>query len=78
MWRQRDWLILSAAPTAVVGKLKLALEAGKANPAPPVGPALGARVRWPLDLARGVYAHRYPPAGCEHHELLQRIQRSNC
>jgi hypothetical protein len=31
---------------AVVGKLKLALEAGKANPAPPVGPALGARVSY--------------------------------
>ncbi len=25
----------------VVGKIKLALQAGKANPAPPVGPALG-------------------------------------
>lgn len=26
-----------------VGKVSLALEAGKANPAPPVGPALGAK-----------------------------------
>ena len=25
----------------VIGKIKLQLEAGKANPAPPVGPALG-------------------------------------
>lgn len=28
---------------AVVGLVKLALEAGKATPAPPVGPALGAK-----------------------------------
>lgn len=28
---------------AVVGLIKLALEAGKATPAPPVGPALGAK-----------------------------------
>lgn len=28
---------------AVVGVVKLALEAGKATPAPPVGPALGAK-----------------------------------
>lgn len=30
---------------AVTGLIKLALQAGKANPAPPVGPALGAKVR---------------------------------
>lgn len=30
---------------AVTGKIKLALAAGKANPAPPVGPALGSKVR---------------------------------
>ena len=30
--------------TAVTGMIKLALQAGKANPAPPVGPALGAKV----------------------------------
>lgn len=30
---------------SVTGKISLALEAGKANPAPPVGPALGAKVR---------------------------------
>ncbi len=30
---------------AVTGMIKLALPAGKANPAPPVGPALGAKVR---------------------------------
>ncbi len=30
--------------TAVVGMIKLALQAGKANPAPPVGPALGSKV----------------------------------
>ena len=29
--------------SAVVGLIKLALEAGKATPAPPVGPALGAK-----------------------------------
>lgn len=32
---------------AVTGMIKLALPAGKANPAPPVGPALGAKVRRP-------------------------------
>lgn len=29
---------------AVTGKIKLELQAGKANPAPPVGPALGSKV----------------------------------
>lgn len=29
----------------MTGLIKLALPAGKANPAPPVGPALGAKVR---------------------------------
>ena len=29
---------------AVTGKIKLALPAGKANPSPPVGPALGSKV----------------------------------
>lgn len=29
--------------TAVTGMIKLALEAGKATPAPPVGPALGSK-----------------------------------
>lgn len=33
-----------AVPTAVTGKIKLELVAGKANPSPPVGPALGAKV----------------------------------
>ena len=33
------------APIAVTGMIKLALQAGKANPAPPVGPALGAKVQ---------------------------------
>ena len=32
-------------PPSVSGYIKLALPAGKANPAPPVGPALGAKVR---------------------------------
>uniref|UniRef100_A0A453J621 Large ribosomal subunit protein uL11m n=1 Tax=Aegilops tauschii subsp. strangulata TaxID=200361 RepID=A0A453J621_AEGTS len=32
-----------AKPKKVVGIIKLALEAGKATPAPPVGPALGAK-----------------------------------
>lgn len=30
----------------VAGYIKLAIEAGKANPAPPIGPALGAKVRF--------------------------------
>ena len=29
----------------IAGYIKLAIEAGKANPAPPIGPALGAKVR---------------------------------
>jgi hypothetical protein len=33
------------AAHTVTGKIKLELVAGKANPAPPVGPALGAKVR---------------------------------
>ena len=36
---QLSWSFL-----AVAGLIKLALPAGKANPAPPVGPALGAKV----------------------------------
>jgi hypothetical protein len=31
----------------VAGYIKLAIEAGKANPAPPIGPALGSKVRLP-------------------------------
>jgi len=31
----------------VAGYIKLAIEAGKANPAPPIGPALGSKVRFP-------------------------------
>ena len=34
----------------VQGYIKLAIEAGKANPAPPIGPALGAQVRFPRRL----------------------------
>ena len=30
----------------IAGYIKLAIEAGKANPAPPIGPALGAKVRF--------------------------------
>ena len=35
----------------VAGYIKLALQAGKATPAPPVGPALGSKVR---DVMRGI------------------------
>lgn len=41
----RKLTVGSAPPNAVKGYIKLALDAGKANPAPPVGPALGAKVR---------------------------------
>uniref|UniRef100_A0A7N2KV10 Large ribosomal subunit protein uL11c n=1 Tax=Quercus lobata TaxID=97700 RepID=A0A7N2KV10_QUELO len=40
------WLLLSPVANprkAMVGMIKLALEAGKATPAPPVGPALGSK-----------------------------------
>ena len=37
---------LSLCFAAVTGLIKLALQAGKANPAPPVGPALGAKVNF--------------------------------
>lgn len=33
----------SSGPKKLVGSLKLAIQAGKANPAPPIGPALGQR-----------------------------------
>ncbi len=36
--------------SAVVGYIKLALQAGKANPAPPVGPALGSKVSFQPSL----------------------------
>jgi len=41
--RRRSFLPSSLPPPAVTGYIKLALPAGKANPAPPVGPALGAK-----------------------------------
>ena len=40
-------LSVAVAPAAkIAGYIKLAIEAGKANPAPPIGPALGAKVRF--------------------------------
>jgi large subunit ribosomal protein L11 len=36
---------MAGKSTKVAGYIKLAIEAGKANPAPPIGPALGAKVR---------------------------------
>ena len=33
-----------AAPKKVIGSVKVQCEAGKANPAPPIGPALGPTV----------------------------------
>mmetsp|Transcript_14556 Transcript_14556/g.39422 ORF Transcript_14556/g.39422 Transcript_14556/m.39422 type:complete len:177 (+) Transcript_14556:156-686(+) len=39
---QRGRLVINNA-SKVTGKIKLALTAGKANPAPPVGPALGSK-----------------------------------
>ena len=42
--------------SAVTGIIKLALDAGKANPAPPVGPALGAKV-----VAWGIYTFTSRP-----------------
>ena len=53
--RSQNWLSFYSRPgldrvgdgwlwrTAVIGVVKLALEAGKATPAPPVGPALGSK-----------------------------------
>lgn len=38
-----QWGLLLVLSFAVVGIVKLALEAGKATPAPPVGPALGSK-----------------------------------
>lgn len=43
---------------AVTGYIKLALNAGKANPSPPVGPALGSKVSdCYLPCSRSVPAH---------------------
>lgn len=39
VWKKLGWV----RRNAVVGLVKLALEAGKATPAPPVGPALGSK-----------------------------------
>ena len=39
----------------VAGYIKLAIEAGKANPAPPIGPALGAKVRSRTDTTHGAH-----------------------
>ena len=70
--RTSSYLVYSAA---VTGLIKLALQAGKANPAPPVGPALGAKVP---DLLRAIqpdilytfaYEHHFC-LGCQHHGIL--------
>lgn len=37
---------VTSMATKIAGYIKLAIEAGKANPAPPIGPALGAKVRF--------------------------------
>ena len=55
LFRAIKWLklirnALSPTAAAVVSQIKLALQAGKANPAPPVGPALGSKAR-PLSRA---------------------------
>lgn len=42
---------------AVKGYIKLALDAGKANPAPPVGPALGAKVTLQQAVAQPAAMH---------------------
>lgn len=76
----------SSCAWTVTGLIKLALPAGKANPAPPVGPALGAKVRTALWSAEGsrplprtprLSGVRVRAAGREHHGLLQRVQRGH-
>ena len=37
---------MTSMAAKIAGYIKLAIEAGKANPAPPIGPALGAKVRF--------------------------------
>ena len=48
----------------VAGYIKLAIEAGKANPAPPIGPALGAKVRSPTEPPSHRDPTRVPRAPC--------------
>lgn len=43
---------------AVTGYIKLALQAGKANPAPPVGPALGSKVIYCICSQRARHPHQ--------------------
>ncbi len=53
----------------IVAVIKLALQAGKANPAPPVGPALG---------QHGVnIMASFRTTWCQYHGILQRIQRKD-
>lgn len=42
----------------VAGYIKLAIEAGKANPAPPIGPALGAKVRSRTDTTHRAHGEK--------------------
>ena len=37
---------MTSMAAKIAGYIKLAIEAGKANPAPPIGPALGSKVRF--------------------------------
>ena len=49
--------------SAVTGLIKLALPAGKANPAPPVGPALGAKVCCALPVPLALFPCLRAPQG---------------
>ena len=52
------------APTKkVIGKIKLQIEAGKANPSPPVGPALGQHGVNIMDFCKQFNAKTESPAG---------------
>lgn len=43
--RSKGSRCVTSMAAKIAGYIKLAIEAGKANPAPPIGPALGAKVR---------------------------------
>ena len=58
----------------VVGKIKLQIEAGKANPSPPVGPALGQHGVNIMDFCKAFNARTQEKAGQKVQQFQTKIK----
>ncbi len=62
----------------LIGKMKLQIKAGQANPSPPVGPALGQRGLNIMEFCKQFNAKTADlEPGSEHHGVLQAVQRQD-